>query len=387
MSGTQFGVDWEQRVDFARLREERLAKVWRGIEQEELDALLVFKPANVRYIAAAKGVEGYWELGECCVVRPGEAPTVFLSPGIDPKAPWLDGRVRPARNLSGDGPGGADVVRAFVADAVDAAGVGRGGKLGVDLLNVGLARALADHGVELHDAGPSLTRARARKTADEIEVLKVAAAINDAGFAACRAAIEPGVRELDVSAAIIQRLRALGSDWYIRGVVCSGDHTHPQYKTVGGTDRILQPGDLVLADVSHPYLAYWSDVSRVYACGGVVTPAQRDVHLRCHSTLWAGIEAVRAGATTADVLARWEETRPPEEFDYASVGHGLGTTLHEPPVVSPAGGTTELEPGMVIALETYVGRDGNGVRLEENLIVTDDGYEILSKAPYEEALL
>src|SRR2546423_1550052 len=113
MGNMQFGVDWETRVDFIRLREERLRKTHEAMRSHGLDALLLFKPPNIRYVASAKGVETPWDLSECCVAVVDKDPVVFLSPEIGLDAPWLASRLRAAPNLSGAGPGGDGPVQVF----------------------------------------------------------------------------------------------------------------------------------------------------------------------------------------------------------------------------------------------------------------------------------
>jgi Xaa-Pro aminopeptidase len=127
-------------------------------------------------------------------------------------------------------------------------------------------------------------------------LLRTAAAVSDAGLFAAVRAVEPGKRELDVSAELIAALRRLGSDWYIRGVVCSGDHAHPQYKNAGGTDRIIQPGDLVLFDVAQACMGYWSDMWRTVVCGAAALGTQRDIYQRCQEMLFGALEAVKPGS-------------------------------------------------------------------------------------------
>jgi len=213
--------------------------------------------------------------------------------------------------------------------------------------------------------------------------------MNDAGLYACRQMIRPGAREYDVSASLIETVRKLGADWYIRGVVCSGEHTSPQYKTVGGTDRIIQPNDLVLIDAAHAYMSYWSDVARVFICEDRPTPIQREVYKWCHEALMAGLEKVKPGNTTADVVICWKDMQRRAPVSFVGVGHGIGTTLHEIPIVHEPSlaAPTVFAPGMVIALEVYASRDRQGVRLEDNLIITEEGHEVISKFPYEEAFL
>jgi Xaa-Pro dipeptidase len=170
--------------------------------------------------------------------------------------------------------------------------------------------------------------------------------------------------------------------------VCSGDHTHPQYKNAGGTDRIIQPGDLVLFDVAHAFMGYWSDMGRTVVCGGGARKAQIEVYQRCQELVFAALEAVKPGSTMATIEEEFRKRWPPAEFFCSVAAHGIGTTLHELPLPRrhPGADAQELQPNMVLAVEAYVGRDGNGVRLEENVVVTDRGADLITRSPYDAAL-
>jgi Xaa-Pro aminopeptidase len=350
-----------------------------------VDGLLLFKPPNIRYVASAKGVETPWDLSECCVAVIDQDPVVFLSPDIGLHAPWLAHRLRGAPNLSGAGARGDETVAAFTRELADITGNANDFVLGIDVANVPVWRHLERAGFRITDANPALEEARTLKTDDEVALLRTAAAVSDAGLFAAIQSIQPGKRETDVSAELIAALRRLGSDWYIRGVVSSGDHTHPQYKNAGGTDRIIQPGDLVLFDIAQACMGYWSDMGRTVVCGTAALPAQRDVYQRCQEMLFRALGAVKPGSTTADLDRELRKNSSRAEFSCSAAAHGIGTTLHEPPMMRE-GETTELQPKMVLALEVYVGRDRHGVRLEENLVVTDDGFDLITRSPYDPVL-
>ena len=389
MGNTQFAVDWESRVDFVRLRQDRLRKTRKGMESSNINALLLFKPTNIRYAAGAKGIESYWDISECAIIHLEEPPIAYLSPGIGLEAPWLDGKLRQAVNLHGEGKVGREVLTTFIAEVASIIPPGEDFTLGIDILSPSLYRELASKRYKIVDAGPALTFARARKTPDEIALLKVAAAMNDGAFHACKETIKPGVRETDISSAMVAKLRQLGSDWPIRGVICSGDHTSPQYKSVGGTDRIIQPGDFVLVDMVHSYMSYWSDVARTFMCGEDPSKRQKTAYRECYEMLQAGVELIKPGNSTSDVISCWEEFKTKSDVYNFGVGHGIGTTLHEIPIIDKASmqEPTEFIPNMVLALEVYSSNGVEGIRLEQNIVVTEEGHEIISKYPFEESLM
>ena len=387
MGNTQFGVDWQERVDFSRLRQDRLRKVRDGMVDADLENLLLFKPQNIRYTASAKGIESYWDISECALISLDNEPFVYLSPGVVLDAPWLEGRIRAPKHLSGDDKDGVNIVHEFACEIRELVGSGKNTTLGIDVLNPALYEQLSQAGFEIRAAGPALGLARETKTADEISLLKVAAAMNDAAFQSCHELIKPGVRENDVTAAMIYTLRKLGSDWQIRGVACSGEHTSPQYKTVGGTDRIIQPGDLVLIDMVHSYMSYWSDVARTIICGKP-RENQTEIYQHCYEMLLSGIEWVRPGNSTSDVINCWDKLQD-SKIQSFGVGHGIGTTLHEVPIIDHGSikAPVEFRPGMVLALEVYASSGKHGVRLEENIEITESGYNVINRFPFDDTLL
>jgi Xaa-Pro dipeptidase len=150
--------------------------------------------------------------------------------------------------------------------------------------------------------------------------------------------------------------------------------TGPRTADVGGSpeDRALEEGDLVLCDLVPRRSGYWGDSCSTFAIGEPSAGAQRRHHAAADA-LARAIDAVRPGAVAGDL-----DTLTRFGLDYPHhTGHGLGTTYHEAPRIVP-GDATVLEAGMVIALEPGSYGGGEGVRLEQIVLVTQDGCEVLS---------
>ena len=195
----------------------------------------------------------------------------------------------------------------------------------------------------------------------------------------------------------IKALYEEGDDHTEDLVCCSGYNTNPYGWSF--SDKPIRPGDLIYIDVDGAsYQGYKSCVYRTFCCGKA-TSEQKDLYEECRAMLYAGMGAVRDGATDYDVVDQWPES--PSYWGFESwaeiapyaVAHGIGLTLHDRPLISPlkklAGyPPTPLQAGMVIALETYAGHKGgaDGVRLEENILVTEDGYELLTRWPIDELM-
>lgn len=221
------------------------------------------------------------------------------------------------------------------------------------------------------DVSADLARARAVKDEDEIELLRGAIALCDVGQRAARAGAEPGMSELELWALVRAAIEAeAGGRTPLLADLVSG----PRTGEIGGPpgERTLVDGDLVLCDLVPRRDGYWGDSCATIPVGRPSGTA-RERHGAVREALARAVAGVRPGVRAGDLdaLAR-------DGLDYPHhTGHGLGTAWHEEPRIVP-GGTTVLEPGMVVALEPGSYGDGQGIRVEQVVLVTSDGCEILS---------
>jgi Xaa-Pro aminopeptidase len=233
-----------------------------------------------------------------------------------------------------------------------------------------LPAALAT-GLSLVEAGARIARARAVKDADELELLRGALRLCDVGQREARARAAPGIAEIELWGLVRAAVeRAAGGRTPLLADLASGERT-------GGTggppgERVVAEGDLVLCDLVPRRGGYWGDSCATFAVGAPAATA-REKHRRASDALARGLEAIRPGllAGELDELVR-------AGLDYPHhTGHGLGTSWHEEPRIVP-GGDTVLEAGMVVALEPAVYADDEGVRVEQVVLVREDGCELLS---------
>lgn len=235
-------------------------------------------------------------------------------------------------------------------------------------LSIALARA---RGFSFVDATAELRSARAVKSRDEIELLRMAVALCDVGQAEARAHAQHGISEIELWTHVRGAMEhAAGGRIPVLADLASGSRT----AETGGAPgpRILGDGDLVICDLVPRLRGYWGDSCATLAVGEPGASA-RSKHRAVADALERGIEAVRPGAVASDLdqLVR-------AGLDYPHhTGHGLGTSWHEEPRIVP-GSRTRLEPGMVLALEPGVYDGDEGVRLEQVVVVTEDGCTILS---------
>ena len=233
-----------------------------------------------------------------------------------------------------------------------------------------LSISLAD-GLQLVDATAELRTVRAVKDGDEIELLRAAVELCNVGQAEARAHARPGISEIELWAKVRGAMeQAAGGRIPVLADLASG----PRTAETGGAPgpRIVANEALAICDLVPRLRGYWGDSCATLAVGEPAASA-RSKHLAASDALARGIEAVRPGVVAGDLdrLVRAGLSYPHH------TGHGLGTSWHEEPRIVP-GGRTRLEPGMVLALEPGVYGGDEGVRLEQVVLVTEDGCEVLS---------
>jgi Xaa-Pro aminopeptidase len=418
-------VDWETRVNFDRLRDERLARLRHQLEESELGALLAFDFANIRYMTSTHigtwAVDKLirfslltrnsdpicWDFGSAAKHHQLYNPwlsTTHMEADADPHAPHHDA-VRP-RAESGARAGISLLRGAFHPDAGIAEGVAAKIRreldkfglldepLGVDVIELPILFALQQAGIHVVDGQQVFMEARRVKTSDEVTLLTQAASMVDAAYEDLYEFLRPGVRENEAVGLVSKRLYDLGSE-YVEGVnAISGERCSPHPHVY--SDRIIRPGDPAFFDILHSFNGYRTCYYRTFAVGSA-SPAQRDAYRIAREYMDRAIALVRPNATTADIVSVWPSAQefgfPDEEAAFAlQYGHGVGLSIWEKPVFSRLVSLEHPEvlvEGMVFALETYwPSADGIGAaRIEEEVVVTADGCEVITKFPAEDLLV
>jgi Xaa-Pro aminopeptidase len=411
----QNAVDWESRVDMGRLRTERLARLNAELERSELGALLSFDFTNIRYMTSTH--IGTWAMDKLirfALLPRGGKPVVwdFGSAARHHQlyAPWLDhtgephtpqGAARTGARAGISTLRGAFHPAAAIADDVAAKIVtvlreyGLAGEpLGVDMAEMPVLAALSAAGVTPVDGQQVFMEARRIKTRDEITLLSQACAMVDAAYDELYEFLRPGVRENECVGLVSKVLYDMGSE-YVEGVnAISGERCSPHPHVY--SDRLIRPGDPAFFDILHSYCGYRTCYYRTFAVGSA-SRAQRDAYLRCREYMDEAIALVKPGATTAEIVSVWPRAGdfgfPDETAAFGlQFGHGVGLSIWEKPIFSRLVSLDHPEPiqeGMVFALETYwPASDGwSAARIEEELVVTPDGCEVITKFPAEELLV
>jgi Xaa-Pro aminopeptidase len=410
MEGTRgtMAVDWEERIDVARLREERKERALERMRDAGLSAMLLVNDPNVRYVTGlamtgGSGADHYTLLLEDGSVVHWDTADHASNQRFN--CPWL-ADVRYACPGLGNVPraSGSASAREFLigtmADTVVTAlqdyGLAKE-PVGVDVGSRKLHRALEDRGVDLRPdvAGQVMEDARKVKTRDEIEALRTVAAICEAGFQRITESAKPGARESEVWGDAVRELWRHGA-MVQGGYLTAGPNTWPKHQA-NTTDRAMRPGDLVYADFYNVgYLGYRSCYYRTFSLGEP-TDEQREAYRTAVDNLYDVLDRIEPGKTTDEIAqgfpdmegehADWYGADEPWQMTTNHWAHGLGLQLYEVPMawrgISPDH-PIEIEEGMTMAVETQEPAGNQGVRVEEMVVVRSDGVEVLSRWPVEE---
>ncbi|HLA06668.1 MAG TPA: Xaa-Pro peptidase family protein [Anaerolineales bacterium] len=390
-------VDWEQRIDFDRLRRERLERIKKLLKESEMGALLCFDMNNVRYITATH--IGTWAQDKAnrFTLLPQEDEPILWDFGSAAKhhqlySPWLGEKrsragISMLRGAMSPEMGRAEDVANKIWTELKERGLEKE-PVGVDIAELPVLFELQKKGLKIIDGQQLMSEARLIKTVDEIALLTHAAAQVDAAYDELYRAMKPGMRENEAVGLVSKVLYDLGSEYVEAVNAISGERCNPHPHVF--SDRMLRPGDPVYYDILQSYMGYRTCYYRTFTIG-YASYAMVDAYKRCRDYLDAAIELVRPGRTTAEIASVWPKAEefgfPSEEAAFAlQYGHGVGLAIWEKPVISRLVSLDhphEIKPGMVFALETYwPSSDGwSAARIEEEIVVTETGHEIITRFP------
>lgn len=392
------------RVDMDAIRRYRLSAIQESMEVHGLDAIVAFEYANGRYIADLRPLwaPNFLVRQAAVIARGSDRVICFVHQDDTPHRratmPWLehdDVREFPTGTANFGGPidAMAPLVSALRELAVD------DGVVGVDIATVSvldvMGRALAPR--QIVDVGAAMRDVRVRKCPGELDIMRHASAVSDVAMTNAIASIEPGVRECDVLAVAMETLYRHNAEVpQCNLIVCSGPSTAPMQRYA--SERVIEPGDLVMLDIGGCFMGMFSELARTVVCGQA-SADQRGIFATTAAIRDATIGAIRAGATYREVqqAAGVPYLGSPYEgrMQRMIIAHGIGVGYAEAPFIPPPGGpeapSTVLEEGTVLAVVPTIlvpgVQGGGGVRLEDVVIVTDSGAELLTHVPLDEHLL
>jgi Xaa-Pro aminopeptidase len=398
----QFQVDYEARIDFNRLRSERVRRTQEAMRKSGTDVLLLWKDENIRYLTSLRAIMIQYRstttYGVLLFVE-GE-PTLLASGGEFSRAkeamPWIKDMV--AIPIL-DEPGLVQtIVQKEIIQRIADKGLTRG-RIGVDGMTFSQMRAYQTglSKAELVDGDTLMQKVRLIKTEDEVQLLHEACAIGDAVTQTAIDYAHPGRRECEVAGEAMRTLFTLGGEFahLASPFVASGERMSPP--TRFATDKIIRNGDIVFIDIGACWNGYFGDVGRAVICGKP-SDVQKRIYTSVYEALQAGIEKMRPGNTNEDIARaiRNKVAKHGLEKNFINlfIGHGIGISPNEPPYIgeqTPGAEEVVLEKGMVFAVEPLIWvpdvRGGGGIRLEDTILITEKEALALTRAPFDDRLL
>ncbi len=395
-------ADWQERINVARMREERAARARKMLKKHGIAAFLATGGDHKRYLTGLRGAEFTPQLSYVLFFAEHD-PVVFEHAGwlaqMPDQAPWIK-HWRIARAWLGGicGPEAVkEEARVFAAEVLEemkSRGLA-GEKLGLLGFDAPAREALSQAGLKLVDGMPAMREARVIKTADEIACLKTVADQCEAAWYQMWEMLRPGIRDTQVSLAVINALYEAGAEMVNPIGIRSGPVSFD--RAFQNTGRLINTGDLIYgAMCGVKYMGYGSCNYRTFVVGRKPTQKEKDWYKALVERLDMMIDAVKPGATTAEVAkhfppaSRWGYKEEAEVLTM-EIGHGIGIGSYELPVINRQWSLAHLqvfEAGMTFAIESREGefRVG-GVRLEDMVVVTENGAEIIDHFPRNEILV
>jgi len=383
-------------IDHQRLRGYRLARMKSALRRHDAAMVLLVNPISLRYALDYRVYPLFQaHTHTTYAFVPQEGPVVAWNAyGVPPGADsvrtgrantYFDGGTELAEN--------ARLIAQDVSDYLKEIGTDNR-RIAVEYVNPSLTQALLQRGFEVVDGVNVAEEARIIKSPDEIDCIRWACAVAEHGMAQMKSALRPGVTELQLWGLLNYTNLANNGDWHNGRMLASGPRINPWLQEA--TDRKIEDGDLVGfdTDMVGP-LGYFADISRTFHCGpSRPTRRQRRLYRLACEEIAENAKLIRPGVTLSELQRNaWPV---PEEFQqnaYVCVVHGAGMTDEFPRVNPIFRGKTPyegvIEAGMVLCIESYMGAVGerDGVKLEEQVVVTETGIEYLSNYPLEASLL
>ncbi|HWQ79865.1 MAG TPA: Xaa-Pro peptidase family protein [Anaerovoracaceae bacterium] len=391
-----FNVDYEQRTDWNRLREYRIGRIVEQLRKRGMRAVMLSKIDTIRYATSFRGVYSWQFHGNRHIAIVTDEGHVCLMCGsgdyarVKESMPWLTDVV-PFPFIMKEG-------YELVHNKLKELNIEKG-KVGIDMMVYGMVELLREGmpDIQFVDGYPVIEDAQLIKCKEEIDCLKMNAQAVDIGMTTMLDALGEGVTELEVSAAAVHQLMRLGvEDVAYFPLVESGMHSWNTYKFP--TEKRIQRGDMIWMDCGVPILnGYTGDIART-AVVGPATSEQKRIYSGIYDMLHYAIEELKPGNSTAKPLEAAEKAAAKHglsEYIYFGIlGHGIGTDLH----IAPTIGDKVLKnidreidtfaPNMVLALEPGIFYRGvGGGALENMVLITEDGPEVLTKTRFEDHLL
>ena len=401
--------EWEQAglqaPNLQAMREYRLARVRNELKARDLAACLLTDPLNIRYALDSSNMQ-VWilhNMGRAAFI-PAEGDVVMFD---FPKCEFLSAHlplikeVRPMPSffffVSGEHyDAKARKFAAEVDELLRRCG-GENRRLAIDKMEICGVKALESLGIDIHHGQTILEMARLVKDENEIKAMRCGMESCEHSIKAMRAAMHPGVSENDMWAVLQAENIRRGGEWIETRTMASGPRTNPWFHECG--PRIIEEGDILAfdTDMIGPY-GYCIDISRSWIFAErKPTSEQRNLYRIAYDHIHENMGLLKPGVSFRDMT--YKGNHLPEAYrkqQYAAKYHGVGLCDEYPLVAYPEDISDDacfvegvLKEGMTLTAEAYVGAEGGreGVKLEQQVLITKNGYEVFGKYPFEKELL
>ncbi len=395
--------DGVEAPDLDGLRSYRLQRIRGELAKRDLAAALLWDPLNIRYATDSTNMQ-LWcahNSTRACFVATDGPVIMFDYPNavhLTDYLPLVD-EARPAQTFfyfsSGDR--GVEFAERFTDEIEDLLRTHGGGnrRVAVDKMELPGVRAFERRGIRVEDGQAVMEHARSIKNANEINAMRCAIHACETSMDMMRQAMEPGMTENDLWAVLHAENIRRGGEWIETRLLASGPRTNPWFQECG--PRVIGEGDIVAfdTDLIGPY-GYCCDISRTWICGDArPTNEQRHMYQVAKEHIDTNRSLLRAGLGFREFSERSHQLA--DEYlalRYGALLHGVGLCDEYPAVKYPdqmgeSGYDGVFEAGMTVCVEAYVGAEGGsfGVKLEDQVLITEDGSELLSTYPFESAFL
>ncbi len=390
-------VDWEQRVDFERMRKYRIGRIVEQLKKRNMRAVMLSKIDTVRYATSFRGVYTWQFHGNryIALITDEGHISFFVGSGefarVKESMPWLtDVTAFPFVMEEG-----YDVVEAKLKEL----GITKG-KVGIDMMKYAMVDKLQKGfpDIEFTDGYCVVEGAQLVKNDDEIMLMQEAAKLADIGMTTMLDTLAVGKTELECSAAAVKKMMELGSEDVAYYPLCeSGIHGANTYKYP--TLKRIQNGDMIWMDNGTPFFGgYAADIART-AVVGKATDLQKRVYSGIYDMLWYATEELKPGAKLDAPLKAAQEAAAKHGLSkyvyYGILGHGVGTDLHIAPTIGDSSVKGDIKrevdtftDHMVISLEPGIFiTNVCGGAVENMILITEHGPEPMTHTRFEEHLL
>lgn len=388
--------------NLSKMRRYRLDRIRAELRQKDYAGVLLYDPVNIRYATDSTNMQVWVAHNPTryCFVPTAGPVILFDYHGCDHLSDHSEvvDEVRPAVAFMYLYAGNMvpEHIKRWARDIVDVVtehGAGNR-RIAVDRLDPAASVELAKHGISVHGGDEIMERARLIKSPDEILCMRRAIVACQKAMSEMESMLAPGISENELWAELHRGNIARGGEWIETRLLTSGPRTNPWFQEC--SSRIIEAGDLVAfdTDLIGPY-GYCVDISRTWLCGSSKpTNEQRDLYSIAASQVTANTEILRPGISLTE-LGEMAIGLPDDciQDRYSCLYHGVGLADEYPAVLYKEDRTDDLPDdvlgaGVVLCVESYVGRTGGdeGVKLEQQVLITDTGYELLSDYPLDTRL-